>query len=121
MTINIMLNSIILALFDQINNFFYWPVWWYSRGLLAAAKFCGKEITDQQERLGLSIWVKNIFTPMYGQYDIEGRIISFFVRLVQIIIRSILLLVWSLLLLGVFVVWIILPVFIIYEIYQYFI
>ena len=116
MTINTVINSLVLALSDLALNILYWPVWWYSRGLINTAKFCGREIADQQEKLGLMIWIRNIFTPMYGQYDIEGRIISFFVRLVQIIVRSILLLVWTFFVLMVLLVWISLPFLIIFEI-----
>lgn len=94
----------------------YWPVWWYSRGLFKAGRFCLNEVTAQAERLGLPVWVKNIFTPMFGQYDWEGRLISFAMRLIQIIVRGIALAVWTIVMLAVFLIWIILPPLIIYEI-----
>ena len=120
MIISAVFNSIILGLIDLIQSFLYWPIWWYSAGLVGVIKFCGQEIIDQQARLGLMIWIKNIFTPMYGQYDIEGRIISFFVRLVSIIARFILLLVWIIIIFLILVVWISLPPLIIYEIFIFF-
>jgi len=119
MMLTALLNLFALAFLDLVLDLLYWPIWWYSRGLLNMAKFCGREIAEQQEKLGLMIWVKNIFTPMYGQYDIEGRIISFFVRLSQIIVRLVLLMVWGFFVFLMLVIWLILPVFIIYEIYQF--
>jgi len=117
MVINLALNSIKSALGDLLADVLYWPFWWYSRGLLKAAKFCLGEIKDQQERLGLWVWLKNIFTPMYGQYDWEGRLISFLVRLVQVIFRAILLMVWAVLMFLLFLVWLTTPVFVIYQLY----
>jgi len=113
---NIFSSSLKYITIDLAGDLLYWPIWWYSKGLLKAAKICLNEITDQQERLGLLVWIKNISTPMFGQYDLEGRIISFFVRLIQIIVRFFLLLIWSILILVLFLIWLIFPVIIVYEI-----
>ena len=101
---------------ELIGDALYWPLWWYTEGLLNAGRFCLNEIVVQAERLGLTIWVANIFTPMFGQYDLEGRLISFFMRLVQIIIRGIALLVWAVVMLGLFLGWLLLPLLIAYQI-----
>ncbi len=53
---------------------------------------------------------------MYAQYDWQGTLISFFVRLVQIIFRSIFMLFWLILSLAVIIFWIILPPLVVYEI-----
>jgi len=39
--------------------------------------------------LAIGVWTKNIFVPMFGMHDWQSRIISFFMRVVQIIGRSI--------------------------------
>lgn len=101
---------------DLIGDGLYWPLWWYTEGLLNAGRFCIREIVAQEERLGLTIWTANIFTPMFGQYDLEGRLISFFMRLVQIIIRGVTLLLWAALMLGLFLGWLLLPLLITYQI-----
>jgi hypothetical protein len=64
-------------------------------------------------RLGLKIWIKNIFKPMFGQYDIPGKLISFFMRIFQIIVRGLILILWSVLMLTFTCVWICLPIVII--------
>lgn len=101
---------------DLLLDFLYWPVWWYSAGLVYFFSFCLQLLKNQYERVALGVWVKNIFTPMYGQYDTEGRIISFFVRLFQIIVRSIFMVVWLALDLIFFIGWVVLPIYIVYQV-----
>ena len=57
---------------------------------------------------------------MFGQYDWEGRIISFFMRLIQLIVRSILLLLWALFLSVLVLTWTLLPVYISYQVFDNF-
>jgi hypothetical protein len=67
----------------------YFPFWWYSFGFARFLSSLGRFLKRKQEELALLIWLKNIFRPMYGQSDILGRLISFFVRVIQIIFRTI--------------------------------
>lgn len=97
-------------------NIVMFPVWWYTRGLFL---IMDKEIgflSYQQQSLGLLVWVRNIFTPMYGQSDWQGRFISFFMRLFQIIVRSIVMVFWIFFTFTQIAVWLVLPFFIGYEI-----
>ncbi|MDP2708720.1 MAG: hypothetical protein Q8O93_01535 [bacterium] len=94
----------------------YFPAWWYSRGLLNLLAGLYDFLADKQKSLALLVWLKNIFRPMYGQYDWQGMLISFFMRLVQIIFRSVILLFWLMLCLAVVIFWLVLPPFVIYEI-----
>lgn len=101
---------------DLIGDFFYFPIWWYTVGFKKVILSCFQSIQDTEERLNLMIWIKNLFVPMFGEYDWQGRIISFFMRLAQIIFRSIFLLIWSLLALSFLMFWLILPLFILSQI-----
>lgn len=94
----------------------YFPVWWYSMGLWETIKRLLNFVYNRQKALALLVWIKNIHRPMYGQYDWQGRLISFAVRFVQIIARSIILLFWTLIALAVLLVWLALPPFIIFQI-----
>jgi len=87
----------------------YFPIWWYSFGLVEAGKKLGIFWLNQEKSLGLRVWVKNIFVPMYGQYDWAGRIISFFIRLIQIIFRGFILIFWLGVALVGFLLWLIVP------------
>lgn len=69
-------------------DFLYFPIWWYSAGLLKTLRGVGHFYHHQEVSLGFTIWLKNLFVPMYGQHDFAGRLISFVIRLVQIIYRG---------------------------------
>jgi len=98
--------KIIISLILEI---VYFPIWWYSVGFLRFLKDVGNFFIGREKSLGFFIWLKNIFVPMYGQYDWTGRLISFFIRLVQIIFRGLLLLFWLLICLFVLLFWLALP------------
>lgn len=81
-----------------------------------AAVFCGQRFKNGAKVIGLNVWLTNLFRPMFGVRDWQGRIISFFMRLVQIIFRSIATLIWVVIMLAVFIIYLLLPVFIVYQI-----
>ena len=85
------------------------PIWWYSQGLVWFIKRIGLSIKDTSVSAGLGLWVKNLFVPMYGQYDAWGRIVSFLVRFANIIGRSLWVGLWVVLCLLALSVWIALP------------
>ena len=101
---------------ELVWNIFYFPIWWYGRGLVNLVIGLINFLADKQKSLALLIWIKNIFRPMYAQYDWSGMLISFFMRLAQIIFRSIIMLFWFMFFLAVIAFWILFPVFVIYEI-----
>jgi hypothetical protein len=113
-----MISKVQTSLFKDVfldlgKEILYFPLWWYSVGLAKTADFCLKSIKSMEMRLGLKIWIKNIFKPMFGQYDIPGKLISFFMRIFQIIVRGLILILWSVLMLTFTCVWICLPIVII--------
>lgn len=116
----IMSNSFIFygvkILAELVEDILYFPLWWYSRGLINLLLGVKDFLINKQKALALLVWLKNIFKPMYGQYDLAGKLISFFVRLVQIIFRSIFMLCWAILAVLAIIFWILLPVLVIYEI-----
>jgi hypothetical protein len=101
---------------DILKDIVFFPFWWYSVGLFNISKGLVSFIANKERSLGLGVWIKNIFVPMFGQRDIQGKIISFFIRLIQIIFRSIFLFFWILIAIIGFWLWIIFPALIIYMI-----
>lgn len=89
----------------------YFPIWWYSFGFVERLKKNWRFLVQREKSLGFKIWLKNIFVPMYGQYDITGRIISFLIRSVQVIFRGLLLLVYFLFFIASLVLWLVAPIF----------
>jgi hypothetical protein len=98
---------------DKAKEILYFPFWWYGKGLVKATKILWQKIKDTEARLGLKIWVTNLFTPMFGQRDIAGVAISFFMRVVQIIGRFFILLIWAILMAGLLFLWLVLPIFVV--------
>ncbi len=113
---NIFLNSLRFVLVDVILEIFYFPVWWYFGGFKKTISFCWKKIKAGEKRLALGIWIKNIFTPMYGQRDIAGRIISFFIRVAQIFVRLLIFFIWTVIIFTVLLFYIFLPLVALYQI-----
>lgn len=101
---------------ELVYDVLYFPVWWYSKGLLQILKMLKNFLADKQKSLALIVWIKNIFRPMYGQYDWAGVLISFFMRTVQIFFRSIVMFFYLFFAIVVFCFWLILPIFVVYEI-----
>jgi hypothetical protein len=99
-------------------DFFYLPIWWYTKGFVHLLNGLKNLFDTANIQFSPKLWLKNIFVPMYGQYDWEGRIVSFFVRLGNVIIRSFVLLIWIVILIGMFLLWIFLPPFVLYMFFQ---
>lgn len=95
---------------DTVMGVVGFPLWWYTRGLSQFARFVWRTLSDYQATLGIVVWVKNIFVPMYGSYDIPGRIISFFMRLAMIAFRGVALIVLLVVAVFVLVLYLALPV-----------
>lgn len=95
---------------DTIMGIVGFPLWWYTQGLARFARFVWRTLADYQATLGIVVWVKNIFVPMYGSYDIVGRIISFFMRLAMIVLRGIALIVLLVVAVFVLVLYLALPI-----------
>jgi len=87
----------------------YFPLWWYSVGFGRLVRDVWNFWRDQEKVLGFSVWAKNIFVPMYGQSDWAGRLISFLVRLVQVIFRGLALFIWLIICLVIILFWLALP------------
>ena len=73
---------------DLVGGIVRWPFWWYTRGLGVMVRWCVHTVQGYSKMLAIRIWIKNIFVPMFGMYDWQSRLISFFMRVVQIIGRS---------------------------------
>lgn len=96
---------------EAVADIFYFPLWWYTKGFKKAIDWAITWIKISNARLAPGLWLKNIFVPMYGQHDFTGKAISFFMRTVQIIFRTFVLIIFTF---GCFVlvaVWLVFPMF----------
>ena len=95
---------------DLVGGILRWPIWWYTQGLLDAFRFAGSAVSGYAKQLAISVWIKNILVPMYGTKDIQSRLISIFIRVVQIIGRGFALFVWMIVVLILLALYVVLPI-----------
>ena len=110
---------LLIILKDGLRAVLYFPLWWYGHGFIKMLGGCASQISDFNATLGFSIWLKNLFVPMFGQNDFMGRVISFFLRLVNVVVRGLGLLIFIILIFIFVIIWLILPVFILYQIFNH--
>ena len=92
----------------------YFPVWWYTKGLKRIAIACLHTIQDTNISLAPGLWLRNLFVPMFGQTDWQGRLTSVFMRAVNVSGRGIALLVYMIIIFHVFLFWIAFPFIVLY-------
>lgn len=97
-------------LFEFVQSIIFVPIWWYTRGTLQMARLVTRSVGDYESALSVGVWLKNLFVPMYGSRDITGRLISFIVRLAQIIGRSLFLLVYAIAMIVLLLIYLALPI-----------
>lgn len=85
------------------------PLWWYSGGLVEFGRRVLRAEAEWLERLGLRILLTNLFTPMFGDYSRSGRVISFFMRIVLLVVKGVFAVVLTVVLLAVFALYLALP------------
>lgn len=88
----------------------YLPVWWYTKGTKRVGMGCVNWVRSMNAQTAPGLWLKNLFVPMYGLYDWQGRLVSFFMRLVNVIGRSIWLLIGTACIAALFLLWFIFPI-----------
>ena len=103
---------------DPLINVLYFPVWWYSAGLIKKGQNIGQRVKKLANFLGLKIMLVNLFRPMFGEYSRSGRIISFFMRCVLLIWRLFLFIIGTIGLGILFLIWIFLPLVAVWQIYS---
>ncbi len=101
---------------DPILSVLYFPLWWYSKGLIKFFKFLHSFLKEISSPFVLKILIANLGKPMYGDCSREGRIISFFMRLFHLSFKIFKIIIVFILCFAVFVIYLLLPPFIIYEI-----
>ena len=84
-------------------------LWWYGGGFwLAIKRFAWLEKRDVS-RIGVHVWIRNFFVPMFHDYTLVGRALSVVFRFFIIIGKTVNLLVRTCVRLIVLLVWIALP------------
>lgn len=105
---------------DIVLMVMYFPVWWYGAGTIKIIRVLSWQAQDIVRSLNLKILAQYLFVPMYGLTDIWSRLISFPVRLVHFSLLTLQATAYIILLLALLAVWLLAPVFVVYNIvYQF--
>jgi hypothetical protein len=96
---------------DVLLDIVMFPLWWYSRGLVLMLKWSGDTLKGYAKYMAIGVWIQNIFVPMFGQHDWQSRLISIFMRLVQIVGRSFGLMIVAIIVIGALGLYVALPIF----------
>lgn len=102
---------------DIIWGVFYFPIWWYGAGLVKFIVSLGNFIAEREHETGFLVWLKNIGKPMYGQRDFAGVAISIFMRLIQIVVRGVIMMFWLALAVIFLAVWLGSPIIALYQVF----
>ncbi|MBI3963796.1 MAG: hypothetical protein HY341_02240 [Candidatus Kerfeldbacteria bacterium] len=113
---HVVTNALRFIAVDLVWEFLYLPIWWYTRGVMRMARYVRDQVADLVDSLGFLILVRNFTKPMFGDYTRSGKIISFFIRLIQIVIYAVIIAVWCVVLAIVFVGWLLVLPFAVYNV-----
>lgn len=92
----------------------YFPIWWYTEGLKKALFYCLSLLRIGNGLMAPGLWLQNLFVPMFGQSDWQGRIVSVLMRFINVIIRGMGLFIWLIVIIFVFLLWFLWPIFVLY-------
>lgn len=114
MTQNIIIQAVKAIFLDLIGEILYFPVWWYTQGLVSVVLRVLNSIKQTSHNLALPLMFKNLFKPMYGQYDRTGRLISLLMRFVLTFSRLIVFILMVIFYVCFIVFWAILPLLVVW-------
>lgn len=114
---NVLVRALRYIGLEFIWGILYFPVWWYTTGTKRMLLFIGREINELAQTLNLKILLKSLFKPMFGDYSREGRMISIFVRFFHLLFLTLTQLVFTVAIIGLLVIWLVLPLIVIYLIF----
>src|SRR3989339_1534721 len=103
-------------IFDLLFDALYFLPWWYGRGLLRVSARAWFFVRDKERELAIVVWIKNVFKPLYDDYNWQNRLKSVILRIGQIILRAIILLFWTATVLILMLGYAVLPVLAVWEI-----
>jgi hypothetical protein len=99
---------------EFILDIFYFPLWWYTNGIVYAVNGAQNALSTANTNLAPFMWLKNLFVPMFGQHDFQGRMVSVIMRFLNFIFRGIALFIWTLIVFVLLLAWVLVPLGVLY-------
>ncbi|MBI4253131.1 hypothetical protein HY623_03085 [Candidatus Uhrbacteria bacterium] len=66
--------------FDVVLDALYSPIWWYTEGAVCVFRFFTRNVRYGANMIGIGVWARSLFKPMYGERTWQGRVVSFVMR-----------------------------------------
>jgi hypothetical protein len=98
-----------LIFLREIGSIVEFPVWWYSRGVVMILTMAQEGLEYSLKEKAFGLWMRNLFTPMYGDRSWTGRALSIFMRIVVLIWRGLSFLIQAWAYLLMLFCWLLLP------------
>ncbi len=99
---------------EFILDIIIFPLWWYTGGIAYAIGRAQNLLSTGNANLAPFTWLKNLFVPMFGQHDFQGRMVSVIMRFLNFIFRGIALLVWTIIVFALLLTWVLTPLGVLY-------
>lgn len=94
---------------ELIGDFLSWPLWWYSTGLVRLVRRRLQALVAYEASVGLTVWIINWTRPMFAQYDLAGKIISFGMRTILIGLKTLQVMLYGILQVLLIIGWLAVP------------
>ena len=72
-------------------NLLTFPLWWYSTGVSLMWAWSKRQFSLGIHHTGLTLFARHLGEPLYGDYTRAGRIIGFFLRIILLVIKLLML------------------------------
>lgn len=69
-------------------NLLTFPFWWYTAGAAISWQWTKKHLHYSLQKTGLLMFAQHLGEPLYKDYTKSGRILSFFLRIILLIFKS---------------------------------
>ena len=109
--------NIILMIFvrDVLLDALLAPIWWYTEGLANVLRFFARDAAYGANVIGIGIWTRALFKPMYGERSWQGRIVSFVMRFIVLVWDSMIYMILIAFLLVFVIAWILVPPLVVWQ------
>ena len=98
-----------LIFLQELGSIVEFPLWWYSRGVMMVIRWSEEGLAYSWKEKAFGLWIKNLFTPMYGDRSWSGRALGTVMRIAVVIGRGIAFLVQVWAYLCLLLLWLLLP------------
>lgn len=92
---------------------------WYVKSAKTYANYIVNKLEEIDRHIAWKITLRHLFDPLFGDYTFIGRVISFPIRLIRLIMGGIFYVIFICVAASIFVVWSLIPIYLIWGMFFY--